>query len=56
MSAPIPKGGTNREGLTWEEWRAAAEVAAGPPRSGLEVARRSLAWRHGVDPTDWGKP
>ena len=39
--------GTNREGLTWNEWRAAAGTG------GLTTAVLLAAWRAGEDPTEY---
>jgi hypothetical protein len=36
---------SNREGLTWAEWRAAARVRSTP--------KTRAAWRRGEDPTEW---
>lgn len=38
---------TNREGLTWNEWRAAAGTG------GLTTAKLLAAWRAGEDPTEY---
>jgi hypothetical protein len=38
---------TNREGLTWDEWRAAAGTG------GLTTAKLLAAWRAGEDPTEY---
>jgi hypothetical protein len=46
---------TNREGLTWEEWRDAAKYA---DRSGMhpeKVKAWRQAWKRGVDPTEMGQ-
>jgi len=54
--AHATKAPTNREGLTWEEWRNAARVSARQHTDlspGLIKAWRS-EWRKGTDPTDMG--
>lgn len=48
--AALPMGAyrakeTNGEGLTWEEWKAAARVS--------DAKEYRLAWRRGEDPTEW---
>jgi hypothetical protein len=46
---------TNREGLTWEEWRNAARFAA--PRTGLSpglIKAWRSEWRKGTDPSEMG--
>jgi hypothetical protein len=48
----IPKGGVNCEGLTWQEWEAAARISAGKPANMTEEGWRARAWACGVDPTD----
>jgi hypothetical protein len=40
---------TNKELLTWNEWKQAAGLAPATPE--LESAKR--AWRAGEDPTEW---
>ncbi len=51
-SARIPKGGTNREGLTWEEWEAAARWTGAKPANMYEGGQWAHAWAHGVDPSE----
>jgi hypothetical protein len=42
----LGKLSTNREGLTWEEWRRAAAVKPGTPGA-------HAAWAKGEDPSEW---
>lgn len=48
----IPRGGTNREGLTWAEWENAARFVAGRPKSMLEESWWAKAWACGMDPAE----
>jgi hypothetical protein len=48
FAAPDPSDqGPNREGLTWDEWRAAARTG------GLTTAKLLAAWRAGEDPIEY---
>ena len=49
----IAKGGVNYEGLTWEEWDAAARAWGNKPANMSEEADWALAWRCGEDPTEY---
>jgi hypothetical protein len=51
----IAKGGTNREGLTWAEWEAAARFGGGKPANMFEASLWSRAWACGFDPTEMGQ-
>lgn len=49
---PYPANATNREGMTWEQWSAAADVY----NPVVSPIAREDAWRDfmmGVDPTEW---
>lgn len=45
---------TNREGLTLTEWRNAARF--GTSVTGPTTRTERIAWRMGVDPTEWTTP
>lgn len=55
LHTAAPEAGTNREGLTWEEWCGAAAISAGHTPSPLEAQRWRQDWLAGVDPTDMGQ-
>jgi hypothetical protein len=47
---------TNREGLTWEEWRDAAKFADRTPgMHPMKVKEWRKAWQRGEDPTEAGQ-
>ncbi len=46
--------GTNIEGVSWDEWYAAARFTGKTPRSLLERSWWVHAWECGVDPTEMG--
>ena len=51
-----PEDKTNREGLTWTQWRDAARVAA--PMTSISpglIKEWRKEWMKGVDPTEMGK-
>ncbi len=48
--AGVRETDTNREGMTWQEWRQAAAAWGAIPGLGWIVA-----WVNGVDPTEFAK-
>lgn len=50
-----PGDQTNREGLTWEEWRNAARVADPTGLHPEKIKAWRKEWKRGVDPTEMGQ-
>ena len=47
---------TNREGLTLREWVDAARAYDANAPTGNATRTERIAWRMGVDPTEWRTP